>query len=254
MMDLDTIIGRRLETSIRFGSLFIPANSVEVFLHRFIDPALFYNDPKYGFEFSKSGSLTKIKFQNRYFALTTSHQVSSGNYSLEQLFVKDRRSRMMFSSSQVFHEIVDHPAQEKFDFLAFEFTSSVLNDDLPHNDWYDLDWDVGFCKISQTEKCVCIGYPSEINSIDFDSVKYEAKAISIFGTPKISAISRRLGFLPDHEPRYDPCGMSGGGVFALAFIDNEPRLAFAGILTEATKSMFNLLSVNDIKKIFLRSI
>jgi hypothetical protein len=252
-MKLDTIIDMRLATSFRIGSLYVPANSVEVFLHRFIDPALFYNDPAFGFEFSKSGSLTKVKFKGRYFALLTFHQVNLGRYALDQLFVKDRRRKMMFTSSLVFHENFKEPDHEKFDFLAFEFTESVLSNDLPNDDWYDLDWDADFGGLAQAEKVICIGYPSDFNSIEFGTAKYEAKAVSVFGTPKKSAISRRLSFVPDRKPKYGPSGMSGGGVFAVAFINNEPRVAFAGILTEATKEMFNLLSSREIRKILTKS-
>lgn len=254
MRDLETLIGIKASTAFEIGGLFIPANSIAGFLHRYIDPALFFCDLGHPIEFTKSGSLTRVKFRGRYFALVSSHQVSPEGYDFDQLIIRDPRGRNLLSSHYACFQTEMKDPREDLDLLVFEFTEIVRAGDLPEYIWYDLCREAGWEKIPLPMRALCIGYPSEVNNIEYDAERYAAKAVSVWGTPTKSVLSRRAAFSPDGVPIYEPNGMSGGGVFGI-FIDHEvPVIFLAGMLTEATKATFNFVTSTRIIRVLERAV
>lgn len=248
-MDLETLIGIKVNTAIRVGRLFVPANSLSNALFRYVEPALFFSDLDYPYEFTKSGSLTRVKYNDRYFALVCAHQVTAVGYNYDQLFLRDPRSNTLLSSHEAFSQTDLQDAREDLDLLVFEFTQIVDAGDLPSNFWYDLDLERKWERLPLPNRVLCIGYPSEVNAIDYELPRYAAKAVTVWGRPAKSALSRRVAFTPESSPIYDPAGMSGGAVFAITIEENEPLVFFAGLLTEATKSVFNFVSATRVRRV-----
>jgi hypothetical protein len=245
-MDLETILGSIVNTSLRIGDLFVPARITTSFLHKFVDPALIYTNLDYPYEFTKSGSITKVKYRDRYFALISEHQITKGQYSPDDLIVLNPYNRLLCTSGAYYYQKTDEPGAVHQDLLIFEFTEPVKSGDLPSHFWYNIDKNKPFYKKPMPARLICIGYPSEVNNIDFDTPRYDAKAVAVSGTPVRSSLRQRISFVPDDAPIYDPQGMSGGGVFALSVQNFEPHVFFAGLLTNASVERFNFISATRI--------
>ena len=245
-MDLETVIGSVVNTSVRVGALYVPARNIAASLHRFVDPALIHANMEYPFEFTKSGSATKVKYKDRFFALLTEHQFSNQSYNPSDFLILNPGTRLLCTASAYYFQTRSDDKAIDQDLLIFDFTECVEAGDLPKYFWYNICEDSAAHKKFMPNKLICIGYPGAVNNIDFDAPRYDAKAVSIHGNPTRSSVRQRVSFVPDSVPSFEPKGMSGGGVFALSVQNREAVIYFAGMLTNATEHMFNFLSVTRI--------
>ena len=251
-MGLDTILGRKLLTSIDFNGLMVPANSILGAIKTHCEPALFHTgDEADLYSISKSGTLFKVKFKGRYFAISSRHQVLDQGYDHENLVLHNYfRKRLLTSHRAVFPEGSEFQ-KEDFDALLHEFTEVVRSGELPSLGWYDLTREINRDSIGEIKLAFAVGYPGAFNFIDYEKPAYQAVAKGIVGTPTKSGISGRLAFDPVEPVDFDPSGMSGGPVFGLELDRDGYRASFAGILTNASQIRFNFLSINRLKRMFL---
>ena len=249
-MDLETIIGSKVGTSIRVNSLLIPADSLSNHLLRFSDPALFNTAGLEKYSLSKSGSLTKVKLGVRYFALISYHQIKTPSYDFEQLCIIHSDRKTMFTSHSAVFPNGTQENIEDFDCALFEFTDVVKANKLPETGWYDLGVDLGRKLFPKAIIVCCIGYPGYRNNIDFDKLEYPVAPNAVWGHEIESQIKGRLSFRPKPEIDFDPSGMSGAPIFGVELQYNQPVVFFAGILTNASSQTFNFIPITRIRSLF----
>ena len=136
-MDLGTLIGSKTLTSIRVNGLLVPANSIADHLQRYTDPALFHTEGQGQFHLSKSGSLVRIRLGDRFFAVTSVHQLDLHEYKYDQLcLLRPDRERLVTLHRVVFPENISDQ-RDIFDCLIFDSTEVVKEGALRASDFHD---------------------------------------------------------------------------------------------------------------------
>lgn len=248
-MDLGTILGSRVNTSIDFNGLLVPANSAGHHIRKYTCPALFYTENSEPFSLSKSGSLTKIKHRGRYFVLATRHQVIGECYNLEQICLHNADRKTFVTSSRAYFPEGEQEAQEAFDCIMLEFTEAIEDRGLTKIGWYDIGRDLSRLATPKALACCCIGYPGFRNTIDYEAEHYAAAPNAVFGTECPPVVRGRLSFKPIKKISYDPRGMSGGPVFGFALENGSLIANLSGILTNASQVCFNFMPLQRIKSL-----
>jgi hypothetical protein len=249
-VELNTIIGSRVDTSVDFNGLVVPANSVAHHIMSYTSPALFYTENNDPYSITKSGSLSKVRYKDRYFALATHHQVQGESYAFGQLCIHNIERKIFNTSNCVFFPDGDSSSKEEFDCLLFEFTEAVNGKGLSRIGWYDIENDLKRHKIPDSLAFCCIGYPGFRNIIDYEQESYIVAPNAVFGRESKPALRERLSFKPINEISYDPIGMSGGPVFGLTLENGTVAANFSGVLTNASRTCFNFISLQRIKSLF----
>ncbi|MEO1182326.1 MAG: hypothetical protein AAFX51_16100, partial [Cyanobacteria bacterium J06636_28] len=247
VIDLKTVIGSRVGTSIQVGRLIIPAASQADYWSRFAEPCLLYNEGFEPYELSISGSLTLVKIHDRYFAISTQHQLAIQSYNYDQVSLTDKTSQTMTTSHAAFFP---EDKNRELDCLIYEFTDVRNEGKLPEHSWFDLTSQFNNRSRIKVMSVYAIGYPGYRNHIDYCKSHYGISPNGIYGEPSDTSISGRHAFKPKHSLDYEPSGMSGGPVFGLSLTPNGVIGFFAGIITDATKSQFHYLGFSRIFLLF----
>jgi len=188
-------IGSKLHTAVEVTGLLIPANSLGEHLRRFAEPALFHTNGFEPFDVSKAGSLTRVRVGDRYFAITTDHQLRINRYDFNQLCIHNSStSRFATSHSAIFQN--NREQGTDLDAVVFEFTDTVRSRSLPSHSWYRLDQELSIERLPEPQIIFAIGYPGHINTIDFDVSSYEAAPYGVGGEQSTPYLPNRLAFRP----------------------------------------------------------
>ena len=249
MMELATIIGSKAATAIRVNNLFVPASSIGNHLRAYTDPALFVSKDYEPYNMTKSGSLTRVKFSTRHFAIITHHQLSAPDYKYDQLAIHNPNTKKLITSHQVIFQTDRNTNEADYDCLIFEFTESVEGGALPKSGWYDLTNEID-AKLPKPNIVFGLGYPGYRNNIDYDNDVYPMAPNLVHGKESRPRIRSRLSFIPDPKIDFSPDGMSGGPVFGCQIKNYTPEIFFAGIITNASKKQFNFLSRSKLGSMF----
>jgi hypothetical protein len=246
LIGLETIIGSRITTSVSAGGLFIPANSLSHYLQRFSDPGLYHAHSLENYQLSKSGSLVRVSYKGRYFAITSHHQSKRAGYEYDELVMVNRNRDRYFSGHRAIFPIESDDEEYSFDCLIYEFSDLVKSGKLPKDNWYQiLEKSANYPTPKPIVICT-IGYPGHRNNIDYENSVYPIGPNAVWGSEVESRIKGRLSFEPISLIDFDPVGMSGSPVFALNMEEGLLELFLAGILTEASRQTFNFLPLNRI--------
>jgi hypothetical protein len=247
---LDTILDQRINTSIDFNGLLVPANFTAHHIQTYSNPALFFTKDSEPYSLSRAGSITKLRHKDRYFSLVSSHQFSIGHYDFEQLCIHNTDKKTFSTSNRAFFPKGVDTGESDFDCMLFEFTDAVLDGALSPNGWYNIQRDLGRDKTPRALGCCCVGYPGYRNHIDYENELYTLAPSAVFGKEIEPTLPGRLAFQPINSIEYDPIGMSGGPVFGFAFEGDRVIANLSGILTNASKTRFNFISLQRIKPLF----
>jgi len=250
-----TLIEQHALTSIKVNNVFIPANALKERVHKFAEPALFHTEGMNEYHLSKSGTATKLRVGNRFFALLCNHQMtlSGEEFGYDQfcLFGK-KRQRLVSSERSVFvYDSVEK--REDFDAILFEFTNSVQKQLVPKHDWFCVKPEQETQRLPSPLLVVGSGFPGETSSFLWPEGKraeFNYTPFNIWGKQSKPDISGRLAFTPEHDLEIEPSGMSGGPVFGITQNGNEFELFWAGIITEASKKKIHFLSATRLKRFF----
>jgi len=203
---------------------------------------------------SKSGSLTKIKFQDRYFAVTTEHQIRIPGYEYKQLCLINDDAIKLLTSHAAYFIVENEESRHGSDIVIFEYTNVVLSGSLSSHGWYDLSKELHSDRLQKPDMVCGLGYPGHRNQIDYENSSYAIAPNAIWGVETEPNIEGRLAFKPTYSIDYAPDGMSGGPVFGLELLDAYPSIFFAGILTNASSSVLHFLSRTRLSRMIDESI
>lgn len=247
MIDLDTIWGSKINTSIYVNGLYAPANSLGEVLVAYSAPGLFASEAFPEFSPSKSGSSTKIKFRGKYLAITTRHQLTIQERAYDEFCLRGTSDTSLLTSHAAYFEIDEHIGD--LDLVIFDFTEVVSLGRIPSIGWYNLDREFNKSELEKPSMVIGIGYPSYRNVIDYSAEKYSSAPNAIWGAETEPSISGRLAFQPTDKLAYKPDGMSGGPVFGVKLEGHKPAAFFAGIITEASAYKVHFSSRTRISKV-----
>jgi hypothetical protein len=196
---------------------------------------------------SKAGSLFRARYRDRYFALVSAHQIRFDKYGYEQLcLINDARKTLVSSHRAIFPSGPDADESD-FDCMLFEFTDVVASGALSRHNWYDLTEEMEWDQTPKPSLVCAIGYPGYRNHIYYENWCYGVSPNIVWGKECLPKIGDRLAFSPNPEISFEPKGMSGGPVFCIRLNASDPEAFFAGILTNASKSLFHFLPLVRLK-------
>jgi hypothetical protein len=217
----------------------------------FAAPALFHTEGLGEFHLTKSGSVTKVFYRGRYFALATYHQFRLGGYNFDQLVLGSLDHRTVHTCNKVVFPQGGPETLDDYDCLLFDFSMAVSSGALHSSGWFDLSHDMNIGMVPKP-LCVCsVGYPGEHNSFEYDPPTYAAKALPIFGRECEPLMAGRLSFRPIADLSFDPKGISGCPVFGICEENEGLRANFAGIVTSGTRTALNFISLSRIRRLLL---
>ena len=247
-MDINTILGSTTATAINVNGLYVRAREIGSVLQLYCDPALFHTAGTEPYTLSKSGSAFRVKFGDRYFCITTWHQLKNHGYRFEQLCVPNNELKKVVTSEGASFFRGEDNTELEYDFLMFEFTTPVHQGLLSRQGWYNIESDLQRRKTPKPNLTIAIGYPGCMNEIDYDRMAYNTRPYAIYGREARSSITGRLALEPHPKILFDPAGMSGGPVFGISVSELGPSLFFAGIISEATSSKFNFVPFSRLSR------
>jgi len=245
-VDLGTIIGSKLATSFRIGDLYVTANSVSTAVTNFTDPAIFHSDFGTLENFFLSGSSFRFKYQERYFAVITGHQMSIREAEADQFAITSQDSKTMTTSQSMVFAYNDD-----LDARLFEFTAPFLAGALGSKLWWPAKEEELFSPTPAAKKVFCVGYPGEANFIEYSELEEElsefrARPYCVWGEMIEPAMKNRLSFAPTDTSVRSPSGMSGAPVFGIDIVNTEPKCFWAGILANGSMNTFNFIPARQI--------
>ncbi len=237
MRGFTTIIENRNSEYVRCNGLLVPFPELAPTLRNFVEPAVYFSPevPK-PFDFSLSGSLTKIRFGNRHFGVTTQHQRMQFGVAFDhcQLGILNYQTQAIVSSGMAVG-----PADEGLDLVLYDFSQPVASGNLSKHGWYGIGPDVR--ATPPADIVMAIGYPSELNEIDYSKQSLGASPFCVYGEMASPSTNARLTFTTDCPMESSPSGMSGGSVFGVAKSMHGTYCFLAGILTNASRSRFHFV-------------
>ncbi|WP_417275277.1 hypothetical protein [Celeribacter halophilus] len=253
-IDLRTLVGQRVLTSVKVGNLIVPSTSLTEHLRRYTSPAVFNSagiEPQYAM--SLSGSATLIKYSDRYFAFTTLHQLKHPQlqYDFDQFCLIGNRPHTLVTPQRIIYATGND--SEDFDCVLFEFTKTVKRGDLPSFEWYEITEEQYSIKTPKPDFALSIGYPGFRNYIDYETAHFGMSPNAIAGREVEPSLKGRLSFAPREKLHFDPSGFSGAPVFGVKVEQANSRVFFAGIVTEAGKSQIHFISFKRLTELLKKA-
>jgi hypothetical protein len=240
--------------SIKHGKLLFPFRALPQHINGFVDPAVFYNKIESPFQYSKSGSLTKLKYKENFVALTTDHQFSCAGYSYDQIAIFGNQGKTLHTAGAVHFVEATRDIIEEHDIVFADFSEAVVRGGTSRYSWYDVSEELVSEDLSEPLVFICVGYPSDVNEIDYEGQHYGSTPFLVWGEGCINHLAKRKSFKPLSEVKYSPAGMSGGAVFGLTLRGQQLHLTFQGIASNASKEIFHFIPMRQLrsfmKKIF----
>jgi len=237
-----------LEHSVKVDHIFIPGNSLESYLGKFVtNLGVWYNDDV--FKLGLVGSATPVLYKDRYFLLCSKHQLKGVNTEDVCLLYPDGSNVVTSSGVRHFNTSEETMTSDAYDLAAFEFTAPVLEHPILKHLFFRFNSLPPDTMTDEIIAFVTAGFPC-------DDQRYELEERNHIGLVK-----RILTALPDHQPHdesllqlkyvrpldFNPDGLSGGPAFVVQKVDNDFQAFLAGMMVRSGKSHCHILKVGFLK-------
>ena len=239
MIDLESIVGRKINTSVNINGIFVPANSIATAMTTYASPAFFVNPEVPEFEISQWGSLFKAKLGDRFIALLTAHQGAA--FEFDQLCIYSELDQRALTSNGCTFSRSKELGEESLDLRLYDFTEVVHSGALPSSGWFDLRIANPIQLSVKPSLMFAIGFPHQTNKIDYEIHHIQEQVFAAYGQPSESALSNRSALKLSTPIDLDPDGFSGSPVFGVILDGFRIELHFLGITTNASRSLFNFV-------------
>ncbi len=236
-----TVLQDLLKHSVRLNGLLIPINAIETTLARNTLSLIATNDDEI-FSISLIGSCIAIRFQGRYLVLCTRHQLKGWDLQRIALLTDDGQYALTSGGVRQFNELNE---SNFHDLTAFDFTEPCRELPFLRNHFFD------FRKLPPDTlniKVVCLiasGYPFADQNFDLENERKlgrSKRTILCAINEKNKSQDEALMRIRAAEPIMgDPDGISGGAVFVVQMVENEPCAYFAGIITRANSEYLHFV-------------
>ena len=233
----------QLRERVRFQQFETDVDRVSAIACSFADPGIMANPQYPEYPISKSGTVTRIRFRDRYYTLSTLHQFEKGGFDLEQLVLPGVEPGAMCGSEGYTRLSLQAEDLHDFDCVAHDFTSPVQAGRLRSTGWYDLGTAPWTEPTEYADIAFAIGYPEHSNRIDFETLTYASRPHAIWGNPGHQRLRGRLSMALVNPLGYAPNGVSGGPLFSLIDCEHHYHAKLAGMVVNASESVLNFLPI-----------
>ncbi len=241
MIDLQTILGSKVNTAFRVNGLWVPASSLSSTMPSYCDPAVFYYDGYTPQNFFISGTAFRLSFQGKKVAVCTAHQMELLEADPNQFAVFTESGKKMVTSSQM---IV--ACDQSIDLRLFDFSEPSKKGMLDDVVWWKAKREELHDPVPAAVKVFCVGYPGDRNLIDYEQNFFKRQPTAVWGEMCTPGMSDRLAFKVSGSIVDDPDGMSGSPVFGITVDELQPKCFWAGIVANASSSVFNFVPASQV--------
>lgn len=246
ILDADSLMGRKVATAVKVNGLFVPVDYSPKILSAYSEPVIFYNSEHPEFEVSRRGTMVKLRIGERFFALTTSHQTF--DFDFDQLGIITEIPKSITTSGACIYSSCPKFGEEQLDCRLFDFTEPVASGKLRSTCWLELTAEWLNSGSADAELLMAIGYPDAFNDLDYAAKNMTVQPYAALGWPIDPMISNRCTFECVRSLEVDPSGMSGAPVYGYSVSGTGAFVTLEGLVTNASKSLFNYLPKAKIKK------
>ncbi|MDR3448321.1 MAG: hypothetical protein P4M15_00970 [Alphaproteobacteria bacterium] len=254
-LDIQFAIG---ETAVRSGDLIIPASSIEPTLYRYAKTLVCLNDDV-DFPYSIRGTMTSLRFRDRYFSVFCKHQISGFSPANVGQFPRAEGGRFYICGGIYRDVCIDesNSGEEFIDACAIEYDLAKYSMTNLHSEFFNVI--ENDCWPSNTTgHLILFGSPSKIQNFKIFQSDVEAKLEEIkFATVVVagSHVGRsHARWIQSAEMRrkanFDTDGMSGGPVFHLGRDRRGYFVGLAGMIMRASPSSnrFHFIDTSFLKQ------
>lgn len=250
-----SILEKKLGTSVQLNGLLIPASSLQDTLSRYTSPLMVDNhNPIY--KFGLIGSCVPIFYEKNYYVICTRHQIKDRLPEDVGLLDEDGY-KFRSSAGIVFYPEINEV--ELHDLVIFKFTQ-VCND---HPEMKSRFFSVNCPPQTRSNDLlffIASGYPIKEQDYGFadDESRLGFKRLSVIcslaekDSQPMDETLLRLEIIK--ESGYDLDGMSGGSVFGVQMVNNQPCAFLHGMTTRASNGKVHFLKIGYILNLISDSI
>jgi len=248
-ISLDTFLGNRLATSVRVGSLWVPANYVERAFARYVNRPLYFSES--GKLMYLLGSASNISIAGRFFVVCCKHQLSDVQvqhvlFSTEQDFRFRNGERFVFADTPE-----DKDFEQRDDLCFFDVTSAVLDGRLNAANFFSIDGDLALSASDDPIAFVVRGFAFDDNTVQVpDDFESDFSISGVHGVNRSfvclehddSSDQTLLCLLRGEEFGISVNGFSGAPAFALVYLsDGFISSKFAGLVARGGGRSFYII-------------
>ncbi len=226
-----------LDTSVRVGSLLVPAGSLESHLGKFASPLTVWTHDEVH-KISLLGSSIGLIHSGKPMLVCSKHQLRDCELKDVGVLLEDGSSLITSSGSRTFNKGEHTQVSDAYDVAAFNFLEPASKYPVLSKNFFKFEQVPPDTPNSNIFAFIVAGFP-------FEDQKYELEDKNHLGT-----VLRILIAEPDSQPSdpalvklkfiqaldFDPDGLSGGPAFVVQLVRGEPRVFLGGMIVRSGKS------------------
>ena len=246
-MPQETLLGMTLATSARYGSLLIPAASLQSHLGKAAFPLITWAHHE-TYKVSLRGSAIGLFHDDRPLLICSRHQIVDMDFEDVGMMLPDGSHFITSAGSRSFRDGAHLQESDAYDLVAFNFSEPATQHPELVKDFFKFTQVPPDISNDQILAFVVAGFPS-------NDQKYELAEKNHLGTVRrvmtaepddqsVDPALLRLRFTEGLD--FEPDGLSGGPAFVVQMHHREPTVFLAGMIVRAGKTHCYLLKVRFI--------
>lgn len=243
-----TVLDDLLTQSIRLNNLFIPIKAVETTLARNTLSLVATNDDE-DYPISLVGSCVAIRYQERYLVLCTRHQLKDWNLQRIALITEDGQRAITSGGVRHFTELNE---SDFHDLAAFDFTEPCRELPFLRQRFFDFREAPPDTLNINVIFLIASGYPFADQDYDLANERKLGRAKRLvlcrLDQQRQSQDEALMRIRAVDSIKANPDGMSGGAVFVVQMVKDEPTAYFAGIITRANSEYLHFVKTPFIQQ------
>lgn len=216
-------------TSVRIGSLFIPANSVESSLTRYSRQIFLVNE-SVEFPYSIRGTGTAVKYRDQHFVFCCQHQFKDSQPDQVAVICRREKNFLLHGSNlKVPTQNIDNIDEDYIDACGFKFEIPSYDIQNLSSDFFPLNDDSTWPNFSRN-KLIIIGYPYCEQQMYTDT-GIHPRVVIVGGEYLNASAAQYVHVLKLQRKRqFNSDGLSGGPVFYVGENNQEYFIGLAGMI------------------------
>lgn len=253
--EVDTLVGRKVWTSVRVHDLLIPANSLQSRLHVFAQNLVRFTHTT-DYPVQLIGSATGLDYRGNRFLICTAHQVKGvPGEDVGILFLE--KQNYISSAGYTQYSASDAPAEsDAVDLCLFDFTEQTAVNPTLARRFFRLGNDDSLRDEDNVLGYLAYGCP-------FGDQTYD-----IYENNHVGTVIRSMACDPEQQPSdsaigacrllspmdFDPNGLSGGPVFATVLQGSDIVLKLGGIINRSGNRIIHFIKAKSLQRLLDLSI
>ncbi|MDO8289943.1 MAG: hypothetical protein Q7T44_12060 [Parvibaculum sp.] len=248
--EIETVVGRKIWTSVKVHDLFVPASALQSRLNKFGQNLVVFTNVD-GYEVQLIGSATGLHYRGTNFLVCTAHQVKDSSAQDVGIVVPERSSYLSSAGFTRFRATDIVPPGDAEDLYVFDFTPQATSNRELVERFFRLNSNDFLRDKDDVVAYLAYGCPfvdQKYNIVDENHVGLVIRSMTC--EPQAQPADLDLGLCRLLSPMdFDPNGLSGGPVFATVLQDHEVVLKFAGVINRSGNGLIYFIKAKAVQKL-----